>query len=51
MRVLSARRLERVAHRADAPVHHVARRDDVGAGLGVRQRLLHQRLDGHVVQT
>ena len=38
-RVDVARLLERVADRADAPVHHVRRRDDVGAGLGVRQRL------------
>ena len=42
-------RFERVADRADAAVHHVRRRDDVGAGLGVRQRLLDQRLDGLVV--
>ena len=45
-----ARRLERLADRADPPVHHVGRRDDVGAGLGLRQRLPHQRLDRHVVQ-
>src|SRR3546814_5332706 len=41
--------LERGADRADAPVHHVAGRDHVGAGARVRQRLLHQRLDGDVV--
>ncbi len=28
--------VERVADRADAAVHHVARRDDVGAGAGLR---------------
>ena len=44
-----ARDFERFADRADAAVHHVARRDDVGAGFGVRQRLLDQRLDGDVV--
>ena len=41
--------LQRFADRADAPVHHVARRDHVCAGLGVRQRLLDQRFDGDVV--
>ena len=40
---------ERLADRADAAVHHVARRDHVGAGFGMRQRLLHQRFDGDVV--
>ncbi len=44
-----ARGFERLADRADAPVHHVGRRDDVDAGLGVRQRLLDQRLQGRVV--
>ena len=43
------RDFERFADRADAAVHHVARRDDVGAGLGMRQRLLDQRIDGDVV--
>ncbi len=37
------------ADRADAAVHHVGRRDDVGAGLGVRDGLLDERLDGLVV--
>ena len=50
MRVwMMARRFQRGADRADAAVHHVRRRDDVGAGLGVRQRLLDQRFDGGVV--
>ena len=50
MRVLTwPASFERVADGADAAVHHVARRDDVGAGLGVRQRLLHQRVDRDVV--
>ena len=44
-----ARDFQRFADRADAAVHHVARRDDVGAGFGMRQRLLHQRVDGDVV--
>ena len=35
-----ARLLQRRADRADAAVHHVGRRDDVGAGLGLDQRLL-----------
>ena len=38
------------ADRADAAVHHVARRDDVDAGLGLHQRLLDQHLDGLVVE-
>ena len=41
---------QRAADRADAPVHHVAGRDDVHARLGLRQRLPHQHLDGLVVQ-
>ena len=45
-----ARSLECIANRADAPVHHVRRRDDIGAGLGVAQRLFHQRRDGGVVE-
>ena len=43
-------RFQRRADRADAAVHHVAGRHDVDAGLGLRQRLLHQHLDGLVVQ-
>ena len=42
-------RLERAADRADAAVHHVARRDDVDAGLGLHQRLLRQHRHGLVV--
>ena len=45
-----ARPLERLADRADAAVHHVRRRDDVGAGLGLDQRLLDQDRDGVVVE-
>jgi hypothetical protein len=41
--------LERRADRADAAVHHVARRHDVRARLGMRQRLAHERADRHVV--
>ncbi len=41
--------IERGADRADAAVHHVGRRDDVAAGLGLDQRLLDQHLDGLVV--
>ena len=37
------------ADRADAPVHHVGRRDDVAAGLRFHQRLLHQHRDRLVV--
>ena len=46
---LAAGAVERCAHRADAPVHHVRRRDHVHAGLGVTQRLLHQRGHGRLV--
>ena len=42
--------VERRADRADAAVHHVGGRDDVAAGLGLHQRLLHQHLDGLVVE-
>ena len=44
-----ARGIERLADGADAPVHHVGRRDDVGTGLGLDQRLHHQPLDRCVV--
>ena len=37
--------VERLADGADAAVHHVARRDDVGAGGGVRERGFHEQLD------
>jgi hypothetical protein len=37
---------QRRADRADAAVHHVRRRDDVDAGLGLGQRLADQHLDG-----
>ena len=42
--------VERGADRADAAVHHVGGRDDVAAGLGLDQRLLHQHGDGLVVE-
>jgi len=42
--------LQRLADRADAAVHHVAGREDVGAGRGMGQRLPHQRLDGGVIE-
>ena len=35
--------------RADPTVHHVARRDGVGAGGGVRDRRLREQLERHVV--
>ncbi len=38
------------ADRADPAVHHVGGRDDVAAGLGLHQRLLHQHGDGLVVE-
>ena len=46
---MEAGAIERVADRADAPVHHVRGGDDVGAGLGVHQRLTAQDLDRLVV--
>ena len=48
--LLEAVLVERTADGADAAVHHVRRRHDVGAGLGVRQRGPHQLLDGGVVE-
>ena len=48
-RLREPRLVERRADAADAAVHHVGRRDDVGAGRGVRQRGARQLLDGHVV--
>ena len=42
-------RVERPADGADAAVHHVGGRDDVGAGLGLDQALHHELLDGGVV--
>ncbi len=41
--------VERLADRADAPVHHVRRRHHVGSGLGVTERLAHEGGDGLVV--
>ena len=40
---------QRGADGADAPVHHVGRRDDVAAGLDLHQALLHQHLHRGVV--
>ena len=37
--------VQRLADAADAAVHHVGRRDDVGAGGGVRERRAHELLD------
>ena len=37
------------ADRRDTAIHHVRWRDDVAAGLGLHQRLLHQHLDRLVV--
>ena len=48
-RLLEAVVVERLADRGDAAVHHVARRDDVGARLGVAQRGAREQLDAAVV--
>ena len=48
-RVAEAVLVERGADGADAPVHHVARRDHVGARGGLRQRGPRQQLDARVV--
>ena len=42
--------VERLADRADAAVHHVARRDEVSASLGVRNGHLLEHFDGFVVE-
>ena len=41
--------VERLAHRADAPVHHVGGGDDVAAGLGLHHRLAAQDRHGLVI--
>ena len=41
--------VERGAQRADAAVHHVARRDDVGAGRGLRDGGAREQLERGVV--
>ncbi len=41
---------EGAADPPDAPVHHVGRRHDVDSGSGLRKRLLHQRVQRHVVE-
>jgi hypothetical protein len=43
------RRLERAPHYADAAVHHVGGPEDVGAGLGLHERLPLERLERRVV--
>jgi hypothetical protein len=43
-------RFQRGANCANATVHHVAGRDDVHAGLGLRQGLLHEHFNGGIVQ-
>ena len=43
-------RFQRLADRADAPIHHVAGGHDVDPGLGLHQRLLHQHAGGLVIQ-
>src|SRR3546814_6943566 len=48
--VAEAFEFERFADRADAAVHHVRRRDDVGAGARLVQRLPDQYLDRLVVE-
>ena len=45
-----ARGIERFADRADAAVHHVARRDKIGAGGGVRERGFHEQFHALVIQ-
>ena len=45
-----ARVVERSADRADAAVHHVARADGVGAGLGVADRGSGEQLDRRVIR-
>ena len=47
--VLEPALVERLADRADAAVHHVRRRDDVGAGGGVRDGRAHELLDRRIV--
>ena len=42
-------RFERRPDRADAAIHHVRRREDVAAGLGLDQRLMDQQLERPVV--
>ena len=42
--------VERLADRADPPVHHVGGRDHVGPGARLVERLAHQRRDRLVVE-
>ena len=41
--------VERLADRADPAVHHVRRRDDVGAGRRMRDGRAHELLDRRIV--
>ena len=41
--------VERATQRADAPIHHVARRDGVRAGLGLGNRGAHEQFERQVV--
>ncbi len=45
-----ASRLERIANAADTTIHHVRRRDDIGARLGMRQGLAHEHLDRRIIE-
>ena len=47
--LLEAALVERLPDGGDAAVHHVGRRDEVGAGDGVRERGLHEVRDRDVV--
>ena len=49
LHVAMAVRLQGLADGADAAIHHVGRRDDVAAGLGLHQGLTHEGLQGDVV--
>ncbi len=42
--------LERAAQGGHAAVHHIGGREDIAAGLGLDQALLHQPFDGGVVE-
>ncbi len=44
-----ARGLERVPNRRNPPIHHIGRRDDVRACVGVRARLAHESFDREVI--
>ena len=48
--VLKSVFIEHFSNCADAAVHHVRRRDNVGAGARVRKRLLRQNLECRVIR-